>query len=169
LVVELDWHFWKSIAIKRHCSDTLRVAPCAAHGERYGARIEMIEKEQVMGLLLGASPSFVENWDRHVSDPTYDEELLYVHLGEFAQHLVDLMKEGKTEEFQAIFDVVERLHLEGDPYVREATTIGLLEAIQNVAGDNNLAPEAFHPYLGPESKHWWERLNEFWSGEGNHV
>ena len=129
----------------------------------------MIEKDQVMGLLLGASPSFVEDWKRYISDPTYDEELLYVHLGEFARHLVALMKNGKTGEFQAIFHVVERLHLEGDPYVREAATIGLLEAIQNVAGDSDLAPEAFYPYLGPESKHWWERLNESWSGEGNHV
>jgi hypothetical protein len=129
----------------------------------------MIEKDQVMGLLLGASPSFLESWERYVSDPAYDEELLYVHLGEFARHLVDLMKDGKTGDFQAIFHVIERLHLEGDPYVREATTIGLLEAIQNVAGNKDLDPEVFYSYLGPESKNWWDRLNEFWSGEGNHV
>jgi len=90
--------------------------------------------------------------------------LRHTALGELAQHLVDLMNEGKTGEFQVIFDVVERLYLEGDPYVRAATTIGMLEAIQNVVGNNDLAPEAFYPYLEPESKHWWERLNEFWSG-----
>jgi hypothetical protein len=71
------------------------------------------------------------------------------------------MNEGKTGEFQAIFDVVEHLYLEGDPYVRESTTIGLLEAVQNIGENKDLAPEAFYPYLGPQLKHWWNASTSF--------
>lgn len=56
--------------------------------------------------------------------------------GEFARHIIDLCKNNKTEEFASIFYAIERLHLEGDEYVKEAATIGLLEGIQNHAGHN---------------------------------
>jgi hypothetical protein len=65
--------------------------------------------------------------------------------------------------------VIERLHVEGDPYVREAATIGLLEGIQNVWGNNGVDPELFFPFLLPESVRWWKSLNKFWNGESKHV
>jgi len=45
-----------------------------------------------------------------------------------------LEKANRTEEFPAVFEIIERMHLEGDDYVKEAATIGMLEGIQNVAG-----------------------------------
>jgi len=125
----------------------------------------VITRDQVMPMLLAACPSFEQPWNDYVSDPTYDEELLYIHLGEFARHMVSLQKAGHTAEFKAVFGVTEALHLEGDPYVREAATIGLLEGIQNVAGNSELDPESFFPYLLPESAKSWKKLNAFWDGD----
>ncbi|MGH9941193.1 MAG: DUF7674 family protein [Pyrinomonadaceae bacterium] len=94
-----------------------------------------------------------------------DEDLLYVDLGEFAHHLVELHKANRTDEFPAMFEIIERLHLEGDAYVKEAATIGMLEGIQNVAGNSGVDPEEFFRFLKPESAKWWGQLNDFWEGK----
>src|SRR5688572_5432160 len=104
----------------------------------------MIPKEQVMPLLVTACPSFSKRWEEHRA--LYEsEELLYVDLVEFACHLVELQKANRTEEFRPIFDIIERMHLQGDHYVKEAITIGLLEGIQNVAGNSGVEPDLHVP------------------------
>lgn len=128
----------------------------------------MMTKEQVMPLLLNACPSFSKKWEEHRA--LYeDEELLYVDLGEFAHHLVELLTTNCTEEFPAVFEIIERMHLEGDPYVKEAATIGMLEGIQNVAGNSGVEPERFVAYLKPESLKWWRQLNDFWQAKIPYV
>ena len=92
-------------------------------------------------------------------------ELLLVDLGQSAAHLVHLVEQGQVQEFPSVFAVVERPHVEGNAYVQEAATIGLLEGIQNVAGHRRIDPAVFIPYLLPESATWWHRLNLFWSGK----
>jgi hypothetical protein len=129
----------------------------------------VIEKAQVMPLLLEACPSFRRRWDSYVGDDAYEEGLLYVDLGIFADHLVDLLRRDQTSEFRAVFDMVERLHVEGDPYVKEAATIGLLEGLQNVAGHAGLDPQEFVPWLEPEAARWWAELNDFWDGKSPWV
>ncbi len=106
---------------------------------------------------------------RITATPSYEDGLLYLDLGEFAHHLVDLVRTSTTGELPAVFDVVERLHVDGDSYVKEAATIGLLEAIQNVAGHDGVAPEAIVSHLRPESAKWWAELNRFWEEKAPHV
>jgi hypothetical protein len=123
-----------------------------------------ITKDQVMPLLLEVCPTFTQKWED--SRASYEgESLLYVELGAFAHHLVELHKLNRTDEFPAVFDVIERLHVEGDGYVKEAATIGLLEGMQNVAGNSGVNPEEFLEHLKPESKKWWRQLNNFWEGK----
>jgi hypothetical protein len=124
----------------------------------------MITKEQVIPLLLEACPSFEQPWEE--SD---DKDLLYVVLGEFARHLLQLQLSEQTANFQSVGNVIERLHLEGDSNVREAATIGLLEGIQNVWGHSTVTPDLFKPYLPPTSQKWWDELNAFWQGERRYV
>jgi hypothetical protein len=114
----------------------------------------VIARDQVMALLLEACPSFA----------AYEPESLYIDLGGLAHHLVELQRAGRVDELPAVFAVVERLHVEGDDFVKEAATIGFLEGVQNVALNRGLDPDAFRPYLGPESKKAWDALNRFWSG-----
>jgi hypothetical protein len=127
----------------------------------------MIAKPQIPALLLEACPSFQPVWEKHICD--YDEEITYVLLSDFAIHLLDLYRSGKTGTFPAVAREIERLHVEGDSYVREAATIGLLESIQNQWKNNGVNPELFFPFLLPESARWWKSLNSFWTGESKHV
>ena len=131
----------------------------------------MITAGEVVPLLLEACPSFGTRWAAYAAAPTFDESLLYIHLGEFACHLVDLMRSASTEEFRAVFELnlVERLHTDGDPYVSEAATIGLLEGLQNHASSAGVDPGSFEPHLGPESARWWAKLNGFWDGMRPYV
>lgn len=128
----------------------------------------MITKEQVMPLFLSACSSFAPEWEKYrASYP--DEGLLYIDMGELAHHMVDLIKTNQTSEFSAVFDIIERLHIEGDHYVQEAATIGILESIQNVASNNGVDPEAFVPWLRTESRRWWRQLNDFWQAKIPYV
>ena len=127
----------------------------------------MIAKEQVIPLLLEACPSFQASYDEHLKDN--DGELLYVALSGFARHLLRLYQQKQTQNFPAVGRLIERLHIEGDNYVKEAATIGLLEGIQNVWGNEHVDPDLFLPYLLPESIRWWNSLNSFWSGKSKFV
>ncbi len=130
----------------------------------------MITKEEMLPMLVEACPSFADKWQEHMEE-YHDEDnfLPYIALGAFARHLIGLYRENKTSEFEKVFQVVEKLHIEGEHYVREAATIGLLEGIQNIAGNTNLDPEIFYNYLEPVSSKWWNELNKFWNGDIKYV
>jgi hypothetical protein len=126
----------------------------------------MITKEKMLPMLVDACPSFTSKWEEHKRE-YYDEEnfLPYIALAELARHVIDLHRENKTNEFENVFDVVEKFHIEGEHYVREAATIGFLEGIQNIVENNDLDPKIFYKFLKPESAKWWNELNKFWTGE----
>jgi len=110
---------------------------------------------------------FSEKWEAHKKE--YDDEenyLPYIALGEFALHLIELEKHEQTSEFEEVFELVERLHIEGEHYVKEAATIGLLESLQNSLGND---AEKFVKHLKPEALKWWNELNKFWNGENKYV
>ncbi|MBF5044522.1 hypothetical protein FGE12_19140 [Aggregicoccus sp. 17bor-14] len=125
-----------------------------------------IAPDEVLELLAAACPSFLARWEELRADDSYGPERLYPALGSFARHLVTLLESGATGEFAAVFDVVERLHTEGDSYVQEAATVGLLEGMQNIAGASS---SRFLPFLRPQTAMWWHELNRFWAGEAPHV
>jgi hypothetical protein len=129
----------------------------------------MIGREQVIDLLLEACPSYCARWEAYRQAPEFDAELLYVHLGDFADHVVDLLEGDARADLAALTRILERLHLEGDDHVKEAATIGLLEGIQNVAGHRNVSTEGLEAALGAETRRWWRSLDAFWSGKIPHV
>lgn len=120
----------------------------------------------MMEVLLAASPTFAENWDafrREWADST--EGLpLYLALADFARHIISFLEVKDDAGLHRIFDAVERLHVEGDHYVREAATVGLLEDLQNTNLHRTTDPEQFRPFLRPESLKWWDRVDSFWKG-----
>jgi hypothetical protein len=126
-----------------------------------------IELGQIRQLLVEACPSFgtsdqLRQFDKDVGD----KETEYLLAAAFIRHLVALHLQDRHEEFEAVFDLIERLHLQGDPYVRELATVGFLEDL----GNTNLhhrgsTPRDFEKYLRPESRWWWEELELLWAGK----
>lgn len=120
----------------------------------------------MMDVLLAASPTFAETWEAFRREWADEADLpLYLALSEFARHVISFLEATEDEQLCCIFEVVERLHTEGDHYVREAATVGLLEYMQNANLHRTTEPEQFRPFLQPESLKWWDRLNRFWAGD----
>jgi hypothetical protein len=128
------------------------------------SRTAMIVRSGMMQLLLDACPSFQPQWQAFIDEWKDEHELpLYLALGDLAHHLIAMLAAGDTARFPEIFAVVERWHVEGDAFVREAATIGLLEDLQNDGLHEGTDPTQFEQFLLPESRKWWRKLERFWS------
>jgi hypothetical protein len=134
----------------------------------------MIDRTEVAPLMLEACPTFVRIWEDESREFNIDEEsgerLCYLDAIDITCHLVDLMAAGRTESFPAVFEVIERMHCQGDDWVRELATIGYLEGLQFVSSHRPQLDESdFVPYLGPESLRWWRGLVAYWDGRAASI
>jgi hypothetical protein len=127
----------------------------------------MIEKAQFLEMLVHACPTFATARDEHIAE--FGNDVLYVAAGEFANHLLVLQLEGTTSCFSQVGATIEQMYTAGTPEVKELATIGVLEGIQNVWGNNGANPELFLVHLGTEGRSWWQGLNNFWSGKAPFV
>lgn len=126
----------------------------------------MIQRDTMFDPLLAADPSFQPRWNEFLADWGDETDLpLYLALSSLAEHLLKRLRGKDTEGFDRIFAVVERWHTEGDAYVREAASIGFLESLQNQSGGSRGRPATVEPWLGHESKRWWQKLDRFWEGD----
>ena len=122
------------------------------------------DRSNMLEPLLRVDPSFCEKWEIFGNDfRSYDEPPLYLVLSELARHLIQDLELGNTDRFAAVFDVVERWHVNGDPYVKQAATVGLLEDLQNGHLHRKTLPAEFLPWLKPETLRWWTKVQEFWA------
>lgn len=119
-----------------------------------------------MPLLLAGSPSFAAEWDstENVID---GERQLYLDAADYVRHVLRLVHQEAGSELEPIFDVIERLHVEGDDFVRELATVGILEGFQSANADTaGVNPDLeVRPYLRPVALAWWQRLDRFWDGD----
>ena len=121
----------------------------------------MIDKQQATHLIVEACPSLQPLWVQHLEE--HGDDLMYIAAGDFACHLHALFLDGRDDCFPDVGRAIELLHTDGSAWVREFATIGILESIQNVWANSGADPALFVPYLGPESRRWWDGLNGFWS------
>ena len=123
-----------------------------------------------MQVVLAACPSFADGWEefqRYWADEP--DPPLYVALGAFARHLVTLLESGDADALESAFEAIERLHTDGEHYVREAATVGILEGLQNGNLHRETKPSDFERFLRPESRRWWAKLIRFWDGDAGAV
>jgi hypothetical protein len=114
--------------------------------------------------LLDADPGFAPTYAAFLEEYRDEPDLPeYLALADLARHLVARLEAGDTARFDAIFDVVERWHVDGDAYVREAASIGLLEDLQNGNLHRTTRPEDFAPWFKPVTRKWWGFVEQYWS------
>jgi len=123
----------------------------------------MISRDKMFEPLLAISEGFKPVWDEFIEEWKDDDELpQYLVLSDLARYISKLISESNEKELKDIFSVIERWHLEGDYYVKEAATVGILEDLQNTNVVGAGVPEKVEMYLLPESKKWWLKVYEFW-------
>jgi hypothetical protein len=123
----------------------------------------MISREEMFEPLLEVSEGFKPIWNEFLEEWKEDDELpQYLVLSELARYISKLISKSNENELKNIFNVIERWHLEGDDYVKEAATVGILEDLQNTNVVGIGVPEKVEKYLLPESRKWWHKVYEFW-------
>jgi hypothetical protein len=129
-----------------------------------------IDTGEMMRLVLQTCPELDETWRQWQDEFRDDPEgpPLFTFLHEVASLLEQMLASGHTERIRRVFDLVERLNVEGDRDVQMYATLGILENVQGLAGmeGDDMVPYGprFEPYLGPVSRRRWERIEAMWAG-----
>ena len=118
-----------------------------------------MQYEEVDECLLNAFPDFVID--------EVDNGLPYCVAGSFAHYLLNAFQNDSIDTLYLAGKFIEELYSYKNIKIDELATVGYLEAIQNVWGNNSVDPEEMVKYLGSTSQKWWIKLNHFWNGEIN--
>jgi len=118
-----------------------------------------LQYEEVDECLLNAFPDFVID--------EVDNGLPYCVAGSFAHYLLNAFQNDSIDTLYLAGKFIEELYSYKNIKIDELATVGYLEAIQNVWGNNSVDPEEMVKYLGSTSQKWWIKLNRFWNGEIN--
>lgn len=124
---------------------------------------EMIDRAEMMLAIIAACPDFAATYGAFVAESKDEPEApYYVALADFSRHIIALLESGDQQSLHAAFETIERLHTDGDKYVREAATIGILESLQNTNLHSDTKPDQFLEFLRPESLRYWRKVEDFW-------
>jgi hypothetical protein len=120
----------------------LRIPPMSEDG---------IEYLDVLPLLRGAITTFARSVESAAVDPDNGE---YVNITHLVRHLIGRLAAGQTEEFPAVFAVVERVLADGDEEALSLMVAGFFEDLLNVDEytDTICQPSDFGPWLGPRAR-----------------
>jgi len=123
----------------------------------------MITKEEMLNPVLVVSPDFSPVWNKLLNEHISDGNLpVYVGLTELAKHISELHLDKRSDEIKKIFAIIEQWIADGDSFVHEAATSGLLEDLQNVNIVGTGISLQLKPYLLPETERWWENSLNAW-------
>ena len=145
----------------------------------------MIERSQVVSLVIEKIPSFREPYDKWFEQEGTaliegnneqekadfltrarkgDSSGVPIYLMPLPNHLLKLHQQGNITELETAAELIEQCVVDGDQYVSEWAVIGVLEGIQN--GWSEYGSEKFIPYLKPKSLEAWNELDDFWMQTG---
>ncbi|MBX3293691.1 MAG: hypothetical protein KF881_12465 [Acidobacteria bacterium] len=123
----------------------------------------MIDRVAMMESLIVACPGFAPTFDAFLAEWADEPELpYYLPLGDFSRYLIQLLANDERDELITAFRMIEQLHVDGDKYVREAATIGILENLQNTNLHGQTKPDQFLEFLRPVSLKFWRKVMDFW-------
>ena len=92
----------------------------------------MIHADDIIGILVEANPDFHQTSEDFLSAWENEGHLpYYLLLGDTGFDVAEFIKDGDFHALAKTFEMIENLHVNGDHYVKEAASLGLLESIQN--------------------------------------
>ena len=112
----------------------------------------VIQKHQIIPLVLARCPGFRPFWEKHLEFWEGEEAGIYNNLGAFATFIVDAYGRQDTGQVIAAFKLIEELLADGNEEVRTAAAIGFLEDVRNIASWRPFGSVVFVQWLGPNRK-----------------
>jgi hypothetical protein len=123
----------------------------------------MIDRAAMMESIIVACPGFAPTFDAFLAEWADETELpYYLALGDFSRYLIKLLENDERDELTMAFKIIEQFHVDGDKYVREAATIGIIESLQNSSLHKRTEPDQFVEFLRPVSLMFWHKVTGSW-------
>jgi hypothetical protein len=129
---------------------------------------EMIDRAGMMPTIIAACPAFAATYDAFIAEWKDEPETpYYLILADFSRHIISFLDTGDRQKLHTAFETIEQLLADGDEYVREAATIGIVENLQNTNLHSSTEPEQFLDFLRPVSMRYWQKVEDFWANGTN--
>jgi len=126
--------------------------------KRIGPVRMKITPEMVANLVFEACPSYREAWPEFdTGNPTDTIYSIPVLIG-LAGHVAALWRRRQFSEFPAIFDLIERLHVEGNKKVVDHAVFYFTELLYIELERQGINPRFAERRLGPVSFYWLDFL-----------
>jgi len=132
-----------------------------------GKQTAVIDKDEMIPMLLDACPGFRPRWEEHVASWNGEPAGVYNDIGEFVAYLLDTYEQGQMDSVRSAFNILERFLMEGDAETKERAVIGFIEDIQNASSWRSFGAKAFLPFLGPHSQVGWAEVERMWRGKSS--
>ena len=117
-----------------------------------------ITPEEVADLVFEACPSYREAWSgSDAGKPTDTIYSIPILIG-LARHVAGMWRKQEFAEFPAIFNLIERLHVEGNKKVVDHVVFYFTELLYIELQKHGINPRFAERRLGPLSYHWLEFL-----------
>ncbi len=89
-------------------------------------------------------------------------------MAEFVHFIFEDLYEGqKRDEIGRVFQLPEKLFVEGDQTTRDLIGLGFFETMQNFASWRPYGNKVFEEFLGPVSKQCWAEIRRQWAGKSS--
>ncbi len=121
----------------------------------------MITAQECMQLVLSEVPGFRDAWQRHLDYWEGEPAGLCNDMTAFSRYVSDLIAQGNTHDLPAIFNLIEKLMVEGDEQVKDAAATCFIENLLNRASSGAIDARTFAPLLGKESLAYARAWDEF--------
>ncbi|RTQ45328.1 hypothetical protein EJV47_26010 [Hymenobacter gummosus] len=126
--------------------------------------------------LAATIPGLSARWEAHLQAhfPGLSVEQLsdavggfsYRDMAVFGNQVLELLTTGETTALGAFFRQVDAMLDSDDHRTNELTAMGLLEGLQNQLIESSFDHHtALDAWLPPATKHYWDKLNDFWEGK----
>jgi len=79
----------------------------------------------------------------------------------------DIHEKGKLDETRRVFQVLEKVLVEGDQEIKDLIGPGFFETLQNVASHQPQGNRPYEQFFGPRSKEIWSELQKMWAGKSS--
>jgi len=121
----------------------------------------LIPKSEIFPRLLIACPSFLTTWEllQHDRNRESDDALQDRAIDAFSRHVTRIFRRSQTNDLAVTFSVIERLFVEGEPYVQKKvrSLIGTLQSQSRAS----TKPDQMRRMLGTRSAEQWKDFDEY--------
>jgi len=122
----------------------------------------------VISALRQAFPDFEVRWKKHIAWWSGNPAGSYNDMAEFVHFVIeDIHEKGKLDETRRVFQVLEKVLVEGDQEIKDLIGLGFFETLQNVASHRPLGNRPYEQFFGPRSKEIWSELQKMWAGKSS--